>query len=90
MDKPSKPRLPTPNVTLQEMHKRVGAIMEFVSRTKKEIEDLQSQDPELLRYVENQEFIEKFKEFNNIEILNRMDVLTEKLLQWKENFASDL
>ena len=90
LDKPSKPRLPTPNVTLQEMHKRVGAIMEFVSRTKKEIEDLQSQDPELLRYVENQEFIEKFKEFNNIEILNRMDVLTEKLLQWKENFASDL
>ena len=90
LDKPSKPRLPTPNVTLGEMHKRVGAIMEFVSRTKKEIEELQTQDSELLKYVENQEFIEKFKEFNNIELLNKMDVLTEKLLQWKENFATNL
>ncbi|SCU84173.1 LAME_0C08526g1_1 [Lachancea meyersii CBS 8951] len=91
INKPIKPRLPTQKTSLNEMRRRVGAILEFISRTQLELSDDQIEKQKFTEFVENQEFVEKVDVVytNFDESLKTMDDLTRKLLIWEKKYASD-
>ncbi|CAM9015741.1 unnamed protein product [Wickerhamomyces anomalus] len=88
-NKPTKPRLPNQRTTMNEMRKRVAAILEFIGRTQVDIATEQDDKSELTKYVEDdvhKEKIEKlFENYNGS--LELMDGLTRKLLIWEEKYG---
>ncbi|CAI4038940.1 hypothetical protein SMKI_06G2920 [Saccharomyces mikatae IFO 1815] len=90
-DKPVKPRLPPQRTSLNEMRRRVSAILEFISRTQWELSEDQSDREEFVRFVENQHFVEKVDTIYNgyKESLSMMDDLTRELLLWEKKYSSN-
>lgn len=89
-NKPTKPRLPQSRTTMNEMRKRVAAILEFIGRTQIDIANEQDNHNNLVKFIENdKEKDEKFsKIFNNYNSsLELMDKLTHKLLIWEQKFG---
>lgn len=87
--KPTKPRLPNQRTTMNEMRKRVAAILEFIGRTQIDIANEQKEQSELTKYVEedsHKQNIEKLFE-NYHGSLESMDALTRKLLLWEKQFG---
>lgn len=91
INRPIKPRLPTQRTTVNEMRRRVNAILEFISRTQVELSQDQIEKQQLTEFVENQEFINKVDLIyrNYDESLKMMDDLTRKLLIWEKRYALD-
>ncbi|CEP64775.1 Cti6p LALA0_S13e02718g [Lachancea lanzarotensis] len=91
ISKPIKPRLPTQRTSLNEMRRRVGAILEFISRTQLELSDDQVEKHKFTEFVDNQEFIKKVDLIyvNFDDSLKTMDELTRKLLVWEKKYALD-
>ncbi|SCU99236.1 LANO_0F01222g1_1 [Lachancea nothofagi CBS 11611] len=91
ISKPIKPRLPTQRTSVNEMRRRVGAILEFISRTQFELSEDQIEKQKLTEFVENQDFVKKvdliYSNFD--ESLKMMDDLTRKLLVWEKKYAID-
>ncbi|CAI4052957.1 hypothetical protein SKDZ_16G0950 [Saccharomyces kudriavzevii ZP591] len=90
-DKPVKPRLPPQRTSLNEMRRRVSAILEFISRTQWELSEDQSDREEFVRFVENQHFVEKVDAIYNgyKESLSMMDDLTRELLLWEKKYSKN-
>ncbi|CAI4835873.1 CQS_1a_G0053630.mRNA.1.CDS.1 [Saccharomyces cerevisiae] len=90
-DKPVKPRLPPQRTSLNEMRRRVSAILEFISRTQWELSEDQSDREEFVRFVENQHFVEKVDTIYNgyKESLSMMDDLTRELLLWEKKYSNN-
>ncbi|SMN18987.1 similar to Saccharomyces cerevisiae YPL181W CTI6 Protein that relieves transcriptional repression by binding to the Cyc8p-Tup1p corepressor and recruiting the SAGA complex to the repressed promoter [Maudiozyma saulgeensis] len=86
-----KPRLPTQRTTMNEMRRRTSAILEFISRTQWDLENVQQERDDLIRFVENDQFIEKIDTIfsQNKETLNIMNDLTQKLLNWEKNYSKE-
>ena len=88
--KPVKPRLPPQRTSLNEMRRRVAAILEFISRTQWELSQDQKGRDYLVEFVENQEYISKidsiFQNYNTS--LALMDDLTRQLLLWEKKYAT--
>ena len=89
LNKPVKPRLPPARTSLNEMRRRVSAILEFISRTQWELSQDQQTKEELIKFVENEEFIKKvsdvYDRYN--ETLVMMDDLTRQLLLWEQKYS---
>lgn len=89
LDKPVKPRLPPARTTLNEMRRRTSAILEFISRTQWELSEEQQTKEELIKFVENDDFINKvngvYDKYN--ESLSLMDDLTRNLLLWEQKYS---
>ncbi|SCU81126.1 LAFA_0C02872g1_1 [Lachancea sp. 'fantastica'] len=89
ISKPIKPRLPTQRTSLNEMRRRVGAILEFISRTQLELSDDQIEKHKFTEFIDNQEFVKKvdvvYSNFDDS--LKTMDELTRKLLMWEKKYA---
>lgn len=87
--KPTKPRLPQQRSTVNEMRKRVAAILEFIGRTQIDIANEQRDEEELTKFVEDESSKEKittlFQNYNGS--LELMDSLTRKLLIWEQKFG---
>ncbi|CAI1751174.1 hypothetical protein SEUBUCD646_0P01070 [Saccharomyces eubayanus] len=90
-DKPVKPRIPPQRTSLNEMKRRVSAILEFISRTQWELSEDQSDREEFVRFVENQHFVEKVDSIYNgyKESLSMMDDLTRELLLWEKKYSNN-
>lgn len=88
--KPLKPRLPSQRTTLNEMRKRVNAILEFISRTQVELSEDKFQRDQLCQFIENREFVANIDEIfkNYDESYKKMDELTRQLLVWEQNFSA--
>lgn len=91
INKPIKPRLPSQRTTLNEMKRRVAAILEFISRTQLELSQDQLQREQLVEFVENREFVHRVDQIfqNYDESLQMMDALTRKLLLWEKKYTVD-
>lgn len=91
INKPMKPRLPPQRTTLNEMRRRVAAILEFISRTQWELSQDQSSKDDLVKFVENQQFITQvdsiFENYNDS--LKMMDDLTRSLLLWEKKYSDN-
>lgn len=89
--KPVKPRIPTQKTTLNEMRRRVSAILEFISRTQLELSQDQMEKNQLVEFVENEAFIQRVETiFNNYDnSLKIMDDLTRTLLLWEKKYACE-
>ncbi|CDO94914.1 unnamed protein product [Kluyveromyces dobzhanskii CBS 2104] len=89
INKPLKPRIPSQRTTMNEMRRRVNAILEFISRTQLELSDNELQRGQLCQFVENEEFLDNInKVFSSYdESLRAMDELTRKLLLWERKFS---
>ncbi|QLQ79743.1 hypothetical protein HG537_0C03920 [Torulaspora globosa] len=89
IDKPMKPRIPPQRTSLNEMRRRVSAILEFISRTQWELSESHSSKDELVRFVENQQFIEQvdsiFEKYDHS--FKLMDDLTRSLLLWEKKYS---
>lgn len=89
IDKPMKPRIPPQRTSLNEMRRRVSAILEFISRTQWELSESHSSRDELVRFVENQQFIEQvdsiFEKYDHS--FKLMDDLTRSLLLWEKKYS---
>lgn len=90
INKPMKPRLPPQRTTLGEMRRRVSAILEFISRTQWELSEEHSSKDELVRFVENEQFIEQvdsiFEKYD--QSFKLMDDLTRALLLWEKKYST--
>lgn len=86
-----KPRLPSQRTTLNEMRRRTSAILEFISRTQWELENLHQERDDLIRFVENEQFVKEIDKIfsQNKETLNIMNELTQKLLNWEKNYSDN-
>ncbi|CAR30242.1 Cti6p [Lachancea thermotolerans CBS 6340] len=91
INKPIKPRIPTQRTSINEMRRRVSAILEFISRTQVELSQDQIEKQQLTEFVENEDFIKKVDSIysNYDESLKMMDDLTRKLLLWEKKYALD-
>lgn len=89
IDKPLKPRIPPQRTSLNEMRRRVSAILEFISRTQWELSESHSSKDDLVRFVENQQFIEQvdsiFERYDHS--FKLMDDLTRSLLLWEKKYS---
>lgn len=90
INKPMKPRLPPQRTSLNEMRRRVSAILEFISRTQWELSGDHSSRDDLVRFVENQKFIEQvdsiFEKYDDS--FKLMDDLTRSLLLWEKKYSN--
>lgn len=90
INKPVKPRLPPSRTTINEMSRRVSAILEFISRTQWELSQDQQSKEDLIKFVENDEFLVKiddiYDSFNGS--LKLMDNLTRNLLVWEKKYSN--
>ncbi|CAB4254267.1 similar to Saccharomyces cerevisiae YPL181W CTI6 Protein that relieves transcriptional repression by binding to the Cyc8p-Tup1p corepressor and recruiting the SAGA complex to the repressed promoter [Maudiozyma barnettii] len=86
-----KPRLPSQRTTMNEMRRRTSAILEFISRTQWDLENVQLERDDLIRFVENDQFIEKIDNIfsQNKEALTVMNDLTQKLLNWEKHYSKE-
>lgn len=86
-----KPRLPSQRTTINEMRRRTSAIMEFISRTQWDLENDQKERDDLVRFVENDDFVKKIDTIfsQNKDALEVMNNLTQKLLNWEKQYAGD-
>ncbi|GMM54500.1 Cti6 protein [Maudiozyma humilis] len=86
-----KPRLPSQRTSINEMRRRTSAILEFISRTQWDLENMQKEREDLVQFVENDEFVKKidviFSQNNNA--LEVMNDLTQKLLNWEKQYGGD-
>lgn len=89
VNKPMKPRLPSQRTSLNEMRRRVAAILEFISRTQWELSEDQSSRDDLVRFVENQQFIRQVDTIyeSHDHTLKLMDDLTRSLLLWEKKYS---
>lgn len=89
VNKPMKPRLPSQRTSLNEMRRRVAAILEFISRTQWELSEEQSSRDELVRFVENQQFVQQVDTIfeSHDQTLKMMDDLTRSLLLWEKKYS---
>lgn len=89
INKPVKPRLPPPRTTLNEMRRRVTAIMEFLSRTQWELEAEIRNKEDLTKFVENEQFVKETEVIfdNNNKNLSLMNDLTKKLINWETKYS---
>ncbi|AQZ17711.1 CTI6 (YPL181W) [Zygosaccharomyces parabailii] len=89
INKPMKPRLPSQRTSLNEMRRRVAAILEFISRTQWELSEEQSSRDELVRFVENQQFVRQVDTIfeSHDQTLKMMDELTRSLLLWEKKYS---
>ncbi|KAL3229115.1 Histone deacetylase complex subunit CTI6 [Nakaseomyces bracarensis] len=92
INKPVKPRLPPPRTTLNEMRRRIAALMEYLSRTQWELEEENRMQDELTKFVENEDFTQKVKQLfeTNNENLKLMDDLTKQIIQWDSRYSNNL
>ncbi|CAR29220.1 ZYRO0G03498p [Zygosaccharomyces rouxii] len=90
VNKPMKPRLPSQRTSLNEMRRRVGAILEFISRTQWELSEDQSSRDDLIRFVENQQFVQQVDTIfeSHDHTLKLMDDLTRSLLLWEKKYSN--
>lgn len=90
IDKPVRPRIPPQKTTLNEMKRRVAAILEFISRTQYELSEEKTTRDDLVRFVDNREFVNQvdsiFLDYD--QSLAMMDDLTRKLLLWERKYAT--
>lgn len=88
-NKPTKPRIPQQRMTVNEMRKRVAAILEFIGRTQVDIATEQKDQNELTKFVEDETMkltVQKlFDNYNGS--LELMDGLTRKLLLWEQQYG---
>ncbi|CEP24138.1 unnamed protein product [Cyberlindnera jadinii] len=88
-NKPTRPRIPQQRATLNEMRKRVAAILEFIGRTQVDIATEQKDQNELTKFVEDEKMKltvdQMFENYNGS--LELMDSLTRKLLLWEQTFG---
>ena len=86
-----KPRLPSQRTTMNEMRRRTSAILEFISRTQWDLENVQKERADLIRFVENDQFVEKIDHIftQNNEALTMMNELTQNLLNWEKNYSNE-
>ncbi|KAH7591116.1 PHD-finger [Nakaseomyces glabratus] len=89
INKPVKPRLPPPRTTLNEMRRRVTAIMEFLSRTQWELEAEIRNKEDLTKFVENEQFVKETEVIfdNTNKNLSLMNDLTKKLINWETKYS---
>lgn len=93
----AKPRIPQPRSTVEEMQKRVAAILEFIGRTQLDIANEQEERKQLLdertnRYFElfsSQDTSDKFQGLVTAYkvSLETMEGLTRKLISWEQEFG---
>ncbi|GAV55509.1 hypothetical protein ZYGR_0AV01410 [Zygosaccharomyces rouxii] len=90
VNKPMKPRLPSQRTSLNEMRRRVAAILEFISRTQWELSEDQSSRDDLIRFVENQQFVRQVDTIfeSHDRTLKLMDDLTRSLLLWEKKYSN--
>lgn len=90
INKPMKPRLPSQRTSLNEMRRRVAAILEFISRTQWELSKDQSSRDDLVRFVENQQFVRQVDTIfeSHDRTLKLMDDLTRSLLFWEKKYSN--
>ncbi|CCE65033.1 hypothetical protein TPHA_0J02130 [Tetrapisispora phaffii CBS 4417] len=90
VNKPVKPRLPPQRTSMKEMKRRVAAILEFISRTQWELNEEQESKEDLVRFVENQQFIQQVESIyeTSNKNLKLMDELTRDLLLWGDKYNS--
>lgn len=90
INKPVKPRLPPSRTTINEMSRRVSAILEFISRTQWELSQDQQTKEDLIKFVENDEFLVKIDDIYNSfnDSLTLMDNLTRNLLIWEKKYTN--
>ncbi|KAG0670473.1 hypothetical protein C6P45_002377 [Maudiozyma exigua] len=86
-----KPRLPSQRTTMNEMRRRTSAILQFISRTQWDLENVQKERADLIRFIENDQFIEKIDHIftQNNEALTMMNELTQNLLNWEKNYSNE-
>ena len=91
INKPVKPRLPPQRTSLNEMRRRVAAILEFISRTQWELSQEQGSKNDLVRFVENQQFIKQVDDiYDSYDgSLKLMDDLTRSLLLWEKKYSNE-
>ncbi|KAG4301573.1 hypothetical protein PCANB_001762 [Pneumocystis canis] len=80
INKPSRPRIPQPKITMTEMKKRVAAILEYIGRTQLEIASDEEHKKKLFHPL-----LEKIDK----EIIHKKDDFTEKLNKEKLMNLSD-
>lgn len=89
INKPMKPRIPPQRTSLNEMRRRVTAILEFISRTQWELSESHSSKEELVRFVENEQFVDQvdsiFEKYDHS--FKLMDDLTRSLLLWEKKYS---
>ncbi|ONH66304.1 putative histone deacetylase complex subunit cti6 [Cyberlindnera fabianii] len=88
-NKPTKPRLPQQRTTINEMRRRVSAILEFIGRTQVDIAAEQGDKDELTKYVDDEESKKRIESLfdSYTGSLEQMDALTRKLLVWESKFG---
>lgn len=90
INKPMKARIPPQRTSLNEMRRRVSAILEFISRTQWELSESHSTKEELVRFVENQQFVDQvdsiFQKYDHS--FKLMDDLTRSLLLWEKKYST--
>lgn len=90
INKPMKARIPPQRTSLNEMRRRVSAILEFISRTQWELSESHSSKEELVRFVENQQFVDQvdsiFQKYDHS--FKLMDDLTRSLLLWEKKYST--
>ncbi|ODV62381.1 Cti6p ASCRUDRAFT_28420, partial [Ascoidea rubescens DSM 1968] len=96
-DKPVVPRIPLQKISINEMRRRVAAILEFIGRTQYELSEEQKERKELIKYTERDTdeynlsednkdpYDELFKNYEGS--LKMMDEVTRKLLVWEQKFG---
>ncbi|SCU87436.1 LADA_0E03994g1_1 [Lachancea dasiensis] len=91
INRPIKPRIPSQGTSMNEMRRRVSAILEYISRTQYELSEDQLEKQKLTEFVENEEFFKKvdtiYSSFD--ESLKMMDDLTGKLISWEKRYTVD-
>lgn len=91
----SKPKLPSAKISISEMRKRVGGVLEFVGRNQMELLNQKNERTMLNQYIEKDAAmlgIDKAKSEQELvsnfdSTLRKMESLTEKLLSWEEKYG---
>lgn len=89
-NKKCKPRIPSPRSTLSEMRRRVGSILDFTSRTQAElVEEKNVNISSLSNAAKSSKFGSELKLLDSVcsGNMNGLEQLTQKLLQWEEQYG---
>ncbi|KAG7660811.1 CTI6 [[Candida] subhashii] len=94
INQPSKPRFVSDRSSIYELRKRTGAILEWLARSQLELEDEKLHKLELFNFQQNESGDEQkiIKDTASLEVtfnenLILMEKLTDKILNWEQNFG---
>lgn len=97
-DKPTKPRLPQPRISLYEMRKRTSAILEFLVRTQSDLKYEFENGVDITEFIDdntskseiNKDEIKTRLENGYKDSVNLMENLTRKIIDWNTKYGESV